>query len=128
MKVLVTGGGGFLGLAIVKRLVARGESVRSFSRSLHPPLKELGVEEVQGDLADRDAVLDAAPGSDLVIHVAALPGIWGPHDAFYRTNVLGTQHVIDACQKHAIRGLVHTSSPSVIFAGEDLAGVNERVP
>ncbi len=126
--ILVTGGGGFLGLAIVRLLRARGDAVRSFSRQWHAMLEELGVEQAQGDLADRDAVLKAAAGCELIFHVAALPGIWGPHEAFHHTNVLGTQHVLDACKAHGIRRLVHTSSPSVVFSGGDMGGVNESVP
>ncbi|MEK9145760.1 MAG: NAD-dependent epimerase/dehydratase family protein, partial [Elusimicrobiota bacterium] len=49
MKVLVTGGGGFLGKALVRRLLERGESVRSFSRGDYPELTESGVEVRRGD-------------------------------------------------------------------------------
>ena len=56
MRALVTGGGGFLGLAIVKRLRTRGDFVRSLSRGEYPELKVLGVESVQGDIADAGAV------------------------------------------------------------------------
>lgn len=126
--ILVTGGGGFLGQAIVRRLVERGEQVRSFSRSAHPELEALGVEQLQGDLADRAAVLGAAAGCGLVFHVAALPGIWGPKQSFFRTNVLGTQHVLDACRAQGIGRLVYTSSPSVVFGGGDLEGADESAP
>ena len=56
MKALVTGGGGFLGAAIVRGLLARGSSVRSFSRQSYPALDARGVEQVQGDIADTVAV------------------------------------------------------------------------
>lgn len=128
MKVLVTGGGGFLGKAIVKLLQARGDRVRSFSRHEHPALAELGVEHCRGDLGDAAAVARAAAGCDTVFHVAAKAGIWGPYEIFHRANVLGTRHVIAACRQHGIRRLVYTSSPSVVFAGRDLEGVDESVP
>ena len=56
MKALVTGGGGFLGQAIVRRLRARGDAVRSISRSTYPELANLGVEQFRGDLTDAGAI------------------------------------------------------------------------
>ncbi len=128
MKVLVTGGGGFLGKAIVKLLLARGDQVRSFSRSAYPELDQLGVEQCRGELADAEAVSRAVAGCDIVFHVAAKAGVWGPYEEFYRANVLGTKHVITACRRHGVKHLVHTSSPSVVFDGTDMEGVDESVP
>ena len=128
MKALVTGGGGFLGKAIVKRLRERGDEARSFSRNPHPALTAMGVEHCRGELADAGAVKRAAEGCDIVFHVAAKAGVWGPYEEFYRANVLGTKHVIDACRLHGIKRLVHTSSPSVVFDGSDIEGVDESVP
>ncbi len=128
MKALVTGGGGFLGKAIVKLLLERGDEVRSFSRNEHLTLSALGVEHCRGELCDADAVKCAAAGCDIVFHVAAKAGVWGPYDEFYRANVLGTRHVIDACRIHGIKRLVYTSSPSVIFDGTDMEGVDESAP
>src|SRR5262249_24117831 len=71
MKALVTGGGGFLGKAIVQRLLARGDQVRSFARGTYPELQTLGATVLQGDFADPEAVKDAAAGCDIVFHVAA---------------------------------------------------------
>jgi nucleoside-diphosphate-sugar epimerase len=64
----------------------------------------------------------------MVFHVAAKAGVWGPYEEFYRANVLGTRHVIAACRHHGIKRLVHTSSPSVVFDGTDMEGVDESVP
>ena len=128
MKALVTGGGGFLGKAIVKLLLARGDEVRSFSRNAYPALAELGVEQHSGEIGDAAAVLRAVEGCDIVFHVAAKAGVWGPYEEFYRANVLGTRNVIDACRQHGIRRLVYTSSPSVVFDGTDMEGVDESVP
>lgn len=128
MKALVTGGGGFLGKAIVKLLRARGDEVRSFSRNPHPALAELGVEHCRGELDDAAAVARACEGCDIVFHVAAKAGVWGPYEEFYRANVLGTRHVIAACRRNGIKRLVHTSSPSVVFDGSDMEGVDESVP
>ncbi len=128
MRALVTGGGGFLGGAIVHRLLARGDQVRSLSRGDYPELAVLGVDVRQGDLADGEAVIGAAQECDLVFHVAAKAGIWGPYQEYYQTNVFGTQNVIAACRRCRIQRLVYTSSPSVIFDGRDMEGVNESAP
>ena len=128
MKVLVTGGGGFLGKAIVRMLLERGDSVRSFSRSAHPELTDLGVEHGCGALEDAAAVARACDGCDIVFHVAAKAGVWGPYDDFYRANVTGTANVIAACREQSIGRLVYTSSPSVVFDGSDMEGVDESVP
>lgn len=126
--LLVTGGGGFLGGAIVRQLVGNGERVRSFSRSRYTELETLGVEQVQGDLADADTVKRACEGVEAVFHVAAKPGVWGPYETYYQANVTGTQNVIDACRQCGVRRLIHTSSPSVVFDGRDMEGVDESVP
>ncbi len=79
MKALVTGGGGFLGKAIVRLLLAEGATVRSFSRSEYPQLTALGVEHCCGDLADLAALHNAVTDCDVVFHVAAKAGVWGPY-------------------------------------------------
>jgi nucleoside-diphosphate-sugar epimerase len=109
-------------------LVERQEQVRSFSRSFYPALSRLGVEQVQGDLADAQAVGRACRDIEAVFHVAAKPGIWGPYDAYFRTNVTGTRNVIEACQKNGVARLIYTSSPSVVFDGTDMEAVDESVP
>ena len=127
MHALVTGAGGFLGRYIVEALIARGDRVRGFARA-YPELQRLGVEMVRGDLADRDSVLAACRDVDCVFHVGGRVGIWGPWSEYYRTNVVGTQHVIDACRENSVTRLVFTSSPSVTFDGADQCGVNESAP
>jgi nucleoside-diphosphate-sugar epimerase len=128
MNALVTGGGGFLGKAIVARLIARGDKVTSFARGHYPELQALGVNVVQGDLGNTDAVQRAAAGCDIVFHVAAKPGIWGPYQEYYRTNVLGTENIITACRACGIARLVFTSTPSVVFDGKDQEGIDESAP
>jgi nucleoside-diphosphate-sugar epimerase len=128
MKALVTGGGGFVGGAVVRLLRQHGREVRSFNRVAYPWLDEFGVEEVLGDLADPAAVENAVTGVDVVFHVAAKAGVWGRYADYYSTNVTGTENVIAACRKHAIRKLVYTSTPSVVHAGGDLEGADESVP
>jgi len=127
-SILVTGGGGFLGHAIVRKLLAKGHRVTSFSRGSHPELDAMGVTQHLGDLADAYAVKKAVDGKDAVFHTAARAGVWGPFDDFFRPNVTGTRNVIAACRACAVDRLIYTSSPSVVFDGKDMEGVNETVP
>jgi 2-alkyl-3-oxoalkanoate reductase len=127
-NVLVTGGGGFLGSAVVRALIARGDHVRSFSRQFHPELEKMGVEQVQGDIGDAGAVFRACSGMDVVYHTAAKPPPWGAFRDYYRTNVTGTINVINACRANGVPRLIHTSTPSVVFNGRNLEGVDESAP
>jgi len=127
-KALVTGGGGFLGKAITKKLLDFGIKVRIFSRGFYPELEKLGAETRNGDIADPIAVKEAAKGCDVVFHTAAKPGVWGPFEEYYKTNFIGTENVIAACQAHRIPKLIYTSSPSVIFDGKDMEDANETLP
>ncbi|WP_166211319.1 2-alkyl-3-oxoalkanoate reductase [Cognatiluteimonas telluris] len=130
MKLLVTGGGGFLGQALCRGLVERGHEVRSFNRGHYPALDVIGVRQLQGDLADRAAVLAAAHGCEAIFHNAAKAGAWGSYDSYHRANVVGTDNVIAACRAHGIARLVYTSSPSVTHrATHPVAnGTAENVP
>lgn len=128
MKVLVTGGGGFLGGAIIDQLLALGMDVRSISRGKYPALEAKGVECIQADLSNANAVTAATEGCDAVIHTAAKAGVWGDYDEYFDANVTGTRNVILACKAHAVPKLIYTSTPSVTFAGEDEDGVDESMP
>ncbi len=128
MKVLVTGGGGFLGRYVVEQLVARGDEVISFSRGTYPELAQLGVQTIQGDLQDAEAIKKACVGVEIVFHTAARPGFWGTRASFYGPNVIGTENVIAACRANGVSRLVYTSSPSVIFDNTAQSGIDECHP
>ena len=107
---LVTGASGGVGRAVVARLRADGHRVRSMVRRV--PSAADGTEYALADLADPAAVDRAVAGAEVVIHCgAATTGGWPAHLA---GTVNGTQHVIDACNRHGVRQLVHISSMSVI--------------
>lgn len=127
-RVLVTGGGGFLGRAIVQKLIVTGNEVRSFSRKDYPELREWGVEVVQGDLADKKAVSAACSDRDVVFHVAGKVNFWGAYRDYFSANVCGTDNIIAGCRERGVGRLVFTSSPSAVFDGKDMNGVNESVP
>jgi predicted dehydrogenase/nucleoside-diphosphate-sugar epimerase len=111
VPVLVTGGGGNLGNAVVKKLLERGTRVRIMVR--RPPANiPPGVEIALGDLADPEAVEKAVRGAQVVIHSgAAIRGPWLAHQG---ATVEGTRNVLDACKKFAVQKLVHVSSMSVL--------------
>lgn len=125
---LVTGGTGFLGRHIVDRLLAQGRAVTVLGRTPAPELEARGVRFVRASLDDAEAVAGACAGAETVFHVAAKVGVWGAYDAFHRANVLGTRAVIEGCRRHAVRRLVYTSTPSVVYHGGDLAGADESLP
>lgn len=128
MKVLVTGGGGFLGTAICRQLVAAGHDVRALNRNRHAALDEIKVEQHTGDIASLDNVLEASRGVDAIVHCAGKVAPWGPLEEFYETNVRGTDNVLAACELNRIGKLVFTSSPSVVQNGSDQEGIDESVP
>ena len=128
MKILVTGGSGFLGGAVCRLLAARGDEVVSLARGEAPALAALGVRHVLGDITSLESVLEASRGLDAVIHVAGKAGDWGTLEDFYAANVAGTDNVIAACFMNGIGRLVYTSTPSVVHEGHDIEGGNESLP
>lgn len=128
MNALVTGGGGFIGKALVNELVRRDFNVTSFSRGDYPELRKIGVNTKRGDLSDLDSVLQATDNVDIVFHVAARAGINGGYSEFYKTNVTGTVNIINACKINKIKYLIYTSSASVVFDGKDIEGSDESLP
>ena len=128
MKALVTGGGGFVGKAIVAALRERGDDVRSFARGAYPDVEALGAEHMRGDITNAEAVSRACEGVDVVFHVASLVQPYGDPRAFDAVNIDGTRNVINACKAHDVERLVFTSSPSVVDTGEDALGIDESKP
>ncbi len=128
MKALVTGGGGFLGSAIVRKLHERGDEVYVLGRGDYPQVVPFVKRFFQTDIRDGAAVAQACGGMDVVFHTAALAGIWGKRSDFRSINVGGTRNTIEACRANGVHRLVYTSSPSVVFGGNDLCGVSESTP
>jgi nucleoside-diphosphate-sugar epimerase len=121
-RVFVTGGTGHLGRNLLARLRASGYAVRALTRhpDRHPWLTNLGVEIVAGDVENGPLIREAASGCRYVIHAAGRFSFWGRAEAFARTNVRGTQHVLDAAQQAGVARVVHVSTIGVI--GRPLPG------
>jgi nucleoside-diphosphate-sugar epimerase len=128
MRVLVTGGGGFLGSAICRQLAARGDEAVAYQRSAAPGLEAQGIEVVRGDINDAAALNTAVKAADAVIHTAAKAGLSVKYDDFYAANVRGTESVLKACRHNGISRLVFTSSPSVVHEEGDIEGGDESLP
>lgn len=128
MKALVTGGGGFLGRRIVELLLERGDAVTFLARGSYPDVEAAGARGLQVDLADREAVRKAVAGQDVVFHVAAKAGFWGPLEEYWAVNVEGTRHLLDAMEEHGVRKLVYTSTPSVVGYAHDVQCGGQDLP
>jgi 2-alkyl-3-oxoalkanoate reductase len=126
--VFITGASGFIGGKLVERLLAGGRRVRVLARRPLPEFEKAGVEIFRGDLHDGEALRQGCAGAATVFHVAGRVGVWGPAAEFFHINVEGTRNVIAACRAAAVPRLVYTSSPSVVYTGRDLAGVDESAP
>ncbi|MEE4165201.1 MAG: NAD-dependent epimerase/dehydratase family protein [Desulfocapsaceae bacterium] len=127
-KILVTGGGGFVGGAIVRALTEKGYNVTAVGRTIYPELKESGISCRQGDIGDKVFTMDICSDVDTVFHVAAKAGIWGRWQDYYHTNVIGTKNIVDSCRAHGVSNLVYTSTPSVVFDNRDILGGDETLP
>ena len=126
--IVVTGASGFLGGAVARALLARGDRVRCVQRSDVAALRAMGAEVVRADLSALPQTHSALAGATGVIHCAAKAGVWGPRAEFVAANLTATENVIAACQAHRIGRLVYTSTPSVVHAGGDIAGADESLP
>ncbi len=126
--VFVTGASGFVGGRLALRLLESGRRVRVLARRSLPEFEQAGAEVILGDLHDITALRRGCEGAGTVFHVAGRVGVWGPAADFFRVNVDGTRHVVEACRTAGVPHLVYTSSPSVVYNGGDLAGVDESAP
>lgn len=129
MRILVTGGGGFLGTYIIKELLKNPTYiVTNFSRHSYAHLEEIGVPTIKGDLRKREDIEKALEGIEAIFHVAALAGVWGKFEDYYDINYLGTKNLLEVAREKGVQKFVYTSTPSVVFNNGDLMGVGEEQP
>lgn len=130
MKILVTGGGGFLGTWIIKELLKNPSyMITNFSRHKYSHLEDLGVPTMQGDVTryeDVERVL--REGFEVVFHVASLVGMWGKKETFDAINITGTQNILEVSKRMGVKRFIYTGSPSSVFGRGGHAGADETLP
>ena len=129
-SAFVTGGSGFIGGHLIRRLVADGWTVRALARSEGSAAKvrDAGAEAVMGDLDDAAAITDGARGCEYAFHAAAALGDWGRREDFVRGNVRGTENALRACRGAGVRRFVHVGTEAAILAGQPLVNADETAP
>ena len=130
MKILITGGTGFIGFALAKRLLASGYEVHVVGRSAMPP-ESKDFDKItyhSHDLSAQSIPSSIISGTDLVFHVAAKAGVGGSYSSYYAANYLATVNLLKSCLACRIPRMIITSSPSVVFSGRPIRDGNESLP
>jgi dihydroflavonol-4-reductase len=131
MKVLLTGGTGFVGGNVARALQAAGHDVRALARtgSSTLTLRDTGIETLHGDVRDRESVARAIDGCQGLVHCAALYSFWEPDpNLLYETNVTGTRTVLEEAMKAGVARCVYTSTVSTIRIPKGGVGTEENTP
>lgn len=126
-KVLITGGQGFVGRALVDRFADQGHEVTCGDLATEAVRDDVRFRAL--DIRDRDAVGAAAEGMDTVIHNASM--VHTKHNReedVWAVNLTGTQNIVDACEAHAVSRLVYISSASAVYEGKDIENGDESLP
>jgi nucleoside-diphosphate-sugar epimerase len=126
----VTGGSGYIGGLLIRRLVADGWRVRALARSEGSAAKvrDAGAEAAMGDLADAAAIEAGAAGCEYAFHAAATTDEWGPREDFVRGNVDGTRNALEGCRAAGVRRFVHVGTEAALLNGQPLVNVDETAP
>lgn len=134
VTVLVTGGSGFLGKAILQGLLeehspVRAGAIRNFDIKSPGPATDERLAFIQGDVRDYEQLRKAVRGADLVIHSAAIVD-WGtrPEEEVLAVNAGGTENIIRACEEEGVKALVYTSSLDAVYGGKPLVNIDESIP
>lgn len=128
MNIFITGASGFVGGAAARKLAAAGHNVTAMSRSEKSDaiIRANGATPVRCDLDNISAAHLA--GADAVIHSAAFVEAWGPEDAWYKANVLGTQAMLDAARAAGVKRFIHIGTEAGIVRGQDINDADETYP
>lgn len=126
MKVLVTGGGGFLGYYILKDLISLGFAPISVSRNIYEEVSSLGVTQIKKDILN--LTREDLEGVESIIHTASKAGIWGKKEEYFKTNVDGAIHLVNLAKECGIKYFIYTSTPSVVFGEDDIVLGDEALP
>jgi nucleoside-diphosphate-sugar epimerase len=130
MRILVTGGTGFVGARMIPKLAENGHDVFALARSASSDekLRDLGATPVRGDLESPEAL--SLPPIDAVVHAAAHFRFAGPRAPYFRTNVVGTTALLKAAERAGATTFVHVSAAGIIMddRGSPVRGADESAP
>lgn len=131
MKVLLTGADGLLGSNVIRELLSRHYEVYAFVESgkAHDTLPEEDIMVIEGNILNKEEVMNAVEGKDYVIHCAANTNIWPTRDeTIYNVNVEGTEHIIDACLTHNVKRLISVGTANSFASGDKFNPGTEENP
>jgi nucleoside-diphosphate-sugar epimerase len=126
----VTGGSGFVGGALIRRLASEGWTVRALARSdaSAQAVETAGAEAIRGDLDDVNAMRAGMDGADVVHHAAAKVEDFGDPADFERVTVQGTKNALEAARDAKVPRFVHVGTEAALMAGQPLVNVDENTP
>jgi nucleoside-diphosphate-sugar epimerase/glyoxylase-like metal-dependent hydrolase (beta-lactamase superfamily II) len=129
LRILVTGGTGFVGSSLATLLMAAGHKVTVCGRNRYRyPAFSLSDSFVEADLTDRQTILNLCRDQDIVYHAGARSSPWGTRSEFAAANVQGTQNIVDGCLQSAVPRLVHVSSTAIFFDFQDKLKITDASP
>jgi nucleoside-diphosphate-sugar epimerase len=129
-QAFVTGGSGFIGQVLVRRILDEGHSVRVLVRGDESAAKvsAMGAEPVRGELTDPATWRDEVTGSDVVFHLAAETDVTADRERHELVTVRGTQAAVDAARYAQVPRFVHCGSEAALLAGDPLVDIDETWP
>lgn len=108
---VVTGGTGYVGLALVKHLVSKGENIRLFLLEDHPCLEGIECEKFIGNICNQEDVDKCLEGAETVYHIAGVVDISGKkEELMWKVNVGGTRNIVESCKRQGVKNLIYVSS------------------